>query len=537
MNHREYADMAVIGCRIRTMDPRTPFAAAVAVRDGVVMAVGDDAAIRDCCDAKTEVIDGRGRSLVPGLRDSHQHGLSAIDVVRGADLRDVRSLEELRSALREHLDSGGADEWVLGWGLTYEALEGRPLASVVIDEAVQGRPSVLRMIDVHGAIASSRALELAQVYGPVEFPDGAEVVCTDGVPTGELRDLSAIDHVMAAAPEPSTEEARAAAQGVLRRCTEQGLTCLHMMDGDAESLERARVLEESGTLDVRLVVPLWVAPGASQEELQRLLGLRDASGHLWRCGVAKFFLDGVVENGSGWLLNGYADGRVSVPNWPDVREYHEVVREFSAAGFQCVTHAIGDAAVRGALDAYRAAGAAPGVRHRVEHIELVAEEDLPRFASEGVIASMQPLHLQFSMEDPRHEWAQAVGPGRAGRGYRCGDLLRSGATLVLGSDWPVATEDPRVGMAWARLRRRPGLPGSSSGLDQCLTGLDALRGYTTAGAYAAGESDVAGLIRAGMRADFSGFAEDPVDCDADDLVDLPVWLTVVDGRIVHRRED
>ena len=215
--------------------------------------------------------------------------------------------------------------------------------------------------------------------------------------------------------------------------------------------------------------------------------------------------------------------------------YDAAVAMFAGEGFQVVTHAIGDRAVRRALDAYRSAGAGPGIRHRVEHAETLKDGELSRFAREGVVASMQPLHLQWLRPDGTDSWSRRLGPERSARAFRMKDLLGSGATVALGSDWPVAHYDPRAGMAWARLRRRPGERDTAPLLpDQGLTGLEALVGYTGQAASAVGEEGVGGRIKPGFRADLTAFARDPAECDADELPDLPVTLTVVGGKVVYR---
>jgi predicted amidohydrolase YtcJ len=192
-------------------------------------------------------------------------------------------------------------------------------------------------------------------------------------------------------------------------------------------------------------------------------------------------------------------------------------------------------AVRCALDAYERAGAAEGVHHRIEHIEVLSDQDLPRFARLGVTASMQPLHMNAFEPDGSDAWGERVGPERQKQAFRTRDLLASGANLVLGSDWMVASYDPRIGMAWARSRRPAGMQGR--GLingGQALTGLEALAGYTTGAATTVSEEHLSGKVKVGYRGDLTAFAADPVDTDSDALVDLPVLLTVVSGRVVHR---
>ena len=167
----------------------------------------------------------------------------------------------------------------------------------------------------------------------------------------------------------------------------------------------------------------------------------------------KFFADGVIDTGTAWLEAPDTHGEGTAPFWPEPERMAQLIERFAQAGFQCATHTIGDAAVRFTLEAYRNAGAAPGVRHRLEHLETLPDDLVPAIANAGVTASMQPVHLAAVKADGN--WSQRLGPERVARGFRMRDLLDAGAVLALGSDWPVADADPRRGLAVARLRRLP----------------------------------------------------------------------------------
>jgi predicted amidohydrolase YtcJ len=532
---RRSADRAVLGARIRTLDPAQPQATAVAWRDGVVVAVGDDAVVREACDARTELIDGDGLAIVPGLVDSHQHPLLGADETIGANLAGLSTLDEVRAALAAERAHCAPGQWVQGYALEYATFDGFQLSGELLAEAAGGGPALLTFFDYHTALATPAALAAAGITGPHPLAGSAEVVCRDGRPTGALLEPGAFELVTRVMPKPTHEERRSRRAHALRRMAAAGLTAVHGMDGSPAAHDELRELEARGELCVRIVAPLHVEPETPWEELERWTQLRDAHGERWRAGVAKFFIDGVVEPGTAWLEEPDAEGRGLEALWPDPERFTRAVALFARAGFQCATHAIGDRAVRHTLDAYRAAGAAPGVRHRVEHIETLGDEQLARFAAEGVTASMQAIHLQWMLADGSDPWSRALGPERAGRAFRCADLLASGALLALGSDWPVADFDPRAGMAWARLRRPPGDPSRDPiGPDQVLTAEQTLLGYTRDAWRAVGEEAHAGRVAAGMRADLTGFAFDPVDCPADDLPGLPVRLTVVAGEpIVH----
>lgn len=529
------ADLAIVGARIRTLDPSQPFATAVAVEGGTIVAVGSDDEVRAACDARTEILDGRGVALVPGLTDSHLHPLWATAFAVGVDTSACADRAQLEAALQAERRRVGPDGVVRAWAVDYahfaHGFDGRDL------ERLAGGPALVVLFDLHTYLATPSVLEMAGVTGAERFADASEIVVRDGVPTGELREFSAFFRVADRLPGADAAARRQRIVDVLGELNALGLTGAHVMDGDPASLATFRDLEATGDLTLRMVVPLWVKPEHDAATIEQYLALAGEHGDLWRGGVAKFFIDGVVETGTAWMEEPDTRGDGGKPFWPSEAAYADTVARFARAGFQCVTHAIGDRAVRATLDAYKNAGPPPASRgrHRVEHLETLGDATLARLAPEGVAASMQPLHMQWRQPDGSDEWALRLGPERVANSFRTGDILRSGAVVALGSDWPVASSDPRYGMAWARLRRHPGRPD----LDpfepqQILDAEQALAGYTTAPALVVGEHDRSGRIAPGFRADLTGFAEDPVDTPADELVDLPVRLTVVGGRVVHQ---
>jgi predicted amidohydrolase YtcJ len=486
------ADLAIVNARVRTLDPARPFAEAVAVRGGTIVAVGD---VRDECDARTEVLDARGNELVPGLVDSHLHPFWGAELARGVDLGALRTKDEVLAALADAKPQRG---WLFAWGLDYDAAP----TPHEIGRAVRGAAAFVRLSDLHTALASPRALELAHVTGPHRFADGSEVVCVEGVPTGELHEPAAQELVLRVAPRLRWPELRERHVAQLRRLNALGLTGAHVMDGEPATHELLRDLEGSGELTMRLRVPQWLSPDMIDAELEARMLLRDERGELWTGGTAKFFADGVIDAGTAWLEAPDTQGEGTTPFWPDPERMRAVMIRFARAGFQLATHTIGDAAARFTLDTYLRAG---GRRHRLEHLETLPDDLVARIGSSGVTASMQPVHTLAVR--PGGNWVQRLGPERAARGFRMRDLLDAGANLALGSDWPVANADPLLGMATARARG--------------LTADEALAGYTTGAAYAVGEEAVAGRIREGMRADLTGLAADAA------------WLTVVGGRVVH----
>jgi hypothetical protein len=526
-------DLALVNGRIRTLDPSNPTATALAVSDGVLTAVGSDDEIRSLCGSGAEVIDLDGAAAVPGLIDSHMHPFVGAIRARGADLLDAHTLDDVLGALSAERAKCQPGEWVRGWGLDYNVFEQTGISSSVIDEVVGGSPAALVFMDFHTLLVSSAGLQEAGVDGPREFAEHAEVVCLDGRPTGELRENAAMDLVRQSMPEPTAEEEYQLCANHLRRLAAVGLTGTHAMDGTLRSLEQLRELESRGDLVTRILVPFTIEPDTPEEMWEQYAAHGRQHGRRWRAGVAKFFIDGVIDSGTGWLVDPDSEGAGRDSFWPDVERYHRAVKFFSDRGFQCVTHATGDRGVREALDTYASVGAAAGVHHRIEHIETLQPVDLPRFAAEGVVASMQAQHMMWLSPDRTDNWSMRLGDDRCDRAFLTRSLRESGATIALGSDWPVARFDPREGMAAARLRRPPGMDRAPYD-DQALDGLAALEGYTIGAAFTGGDSDRLGRLIPGYGADVTVMADDPVDADADTLSTLPVVLTVVDGEVVFR---
>ncbi|MCC6314596.1 MAG: amidohydrolase [Thermomicrobiales bacterium] len=530
-------DRAIVGAHLRTLDPACPFATAVAMRDGAVVAVGDDAEIRALCDAKTDIVDGVGLHIVPGLTDSHIHPLMSAIRTQGADLTQAATLDEVREVMAAERERTGANGWVRGWGASFEPFLATGIRGDLFNDAVGGQPTYIGFFDGHTAVANASALGIAGVDGPRQFEEASTIVCDErGVPTGELNEWAAMAVVQRVMPQPTEEERYRLFVDAFRKYNQVGLTGLHAMDGAPAEFDILRRMEENGDLTCRVILPLTQTPDTTEAQMRDHLRHRDEHGRRWRGGVAKFFMDGVIESGTAWLIEPDSHNQGGLPFWPDPEAYRRAVALFAGAGFQCVTHAVGDMAVRYALDSYKAAGAAPGIHHRIEHIEVVNDADLPRFAAEGVVASMQPLHMMWFEASGADTWSERLGDRRHGA-FRARSLRDSGAIVALGSDWMVASYDPRVGMAWARLRRAGGRPDRAPIVPaQALTPLQALEGYTTESARTVGEANVAGRIAPGFRADLTAFAADPVDCDGDTLATLPVLLTVTDGEIVHRAE-
>ncbi|MGW5418819.1 amidohydrolase [Streptomyces sp. NPDC003943] len=521
-------ELVLRNARLRIPDPSHH--TAVAVRDGVITALGDDTDARDWRGPGTEVVDLGGATLTPGLTDSHSHPVWGLEMYTGTDLSAVTDLHGLRAALRT---AERRDGWVLGFGLDHNVFAGRPVHHELIEDALDGAPAHLRLYDGHSVLVSATALEAAGIDGPRSFTQRSEIVCDGaGRPTGHLVEHAAMELMTHVLPAQPYAERRDRLVALLAEMAGTGLTGAHVMDlGGHDVPGLLAAIEADGDLPLRLRLAPWCMPGATAEELDTLVRLQERAGRLWRVGGVKFFMDGTVEGGTAWLEHADCHGQGTAAFWPDPAAYSAAVRHLHGAGVGTATHAIGDAAVRHVLDTVETLGASAhrtGPRHRIEHIETVPDDQLHRFAALGVAASMQPPHTAYTRADRTDEWSKRLGDERAARAWRCRDLRDAGATLALGSDWPIAHHDARQVLATAQAPR--GAASARAG----LTGRMALEGMTTHAALAAGEERIAGRIAPGYRADLTAFTVDPVDAPADETATAPIRLTVAGGRITYR---
>ncbi|HEX7390623.1 MAG TPA: amidohydrolase [Acidiphilium sp.] len=539
MTTREAPDLILHNARI--VDPSREASGrveAVAIRGGTIVAVGDEADIIGLRNGRTEIVDLGGAFLTPGLVDGHAHPVMGNEWHLGVDLTAARDLGALRDLLAGVAANLAPDAWVLGHSLDPIAFAGTDEIAEAIEGAVGGRPAFLLMFDYHGAVMSRAGLARAGITGPRGFKGASHIVCDgNGKPTGLLLEAEAIELGRSALPERGFAERVASLRALFDRMAASGLTGIHVMDANGDSIACLKALESAGELPLRLHVLPWVNPGVTQDGLEEILALQSCAGRHWRVGGTKFFIDGTIDGGTGWLHEPDTKGEGTSSLWPDVEAYARAVHFFALRGVQTVTHAIGDAGVRFVLDTLRAV---PDVlrrraRHRIEHIETLPDEDIGRFAAEGVIPSMQASHaVRFSRADLTDNWSLRLGKPRADRGWRCADIAATGAKLVLGSDWPIAPYDPREMLICARTRRLAGQDAEMAVRpEQALSPMQALAGLTGHAANAIGEEAFSGAIAPGMHADLTAFTVDPVAAPDDELADAPFRLTVMGGRITH----
>ncbi|MGZ6585666.1 MAG: amidohydrolase [Solirubrobacteraceae bacterium] len=534
------ADLVILAATVHTMDrPGVPPATAIAVNDGRILAVGDHADIRRLIGPRTEVLDAPGLVVTPGLVDSHQHPVLGLGQQRGVDLSaatDIASLQRLLAAESRRMAS---DEWLIGYGLDYEVFRAARPHRDLIDGATGGRPVWIWLADLHTVLLSTEAMRRANIAGPVDFADHAAVVADEhGVPTGELHEMSAIRLAHPVLPEASVAETARRLEDLFAAQNSFGLTGAHVLDFWPGTEELLTVLEDEGRLTSRLRVAPWVHPEDVAGSIAQAAELGERRRHLrtrWRAGAVKLFLDGTVDGGSAWLRAPDCHGESTRAQWLDPEQYTDAVHRAVRADLSCWTHAIGDAAVTHALDAYARAGRPATGRHRVEHLEVLHDADIARLVTLDVVASMQPTHMDWSQPDHSDNWSTRLGAVRCGQAWRYRDLIQAGVHVAFGSDWPIVDFDPRVVMAGARLRRPIDQPERPAYVpEQAIDARAALAAYTVAPARAAAEEAISGRIVAGFRADLTVFGADPLTCPAEDLRALPIAATVVDGEVVYQ---
>ena len=306
------------------------------------------------------------------------------------------------------------------------------------------------------------------------------------------------------------------------------------MDFLGSPIDLLHAVEADVDLPLRLRFAPWCNPGATEADLEELRALQGTAGRRWIVEGVKLFIDGTIDNGTAWLAQPDTFGQSNASFWPDPASYRAALTWLDAHGIATATHSIGDAGLEYVLDTM--ATLSGSVTHRVEHIETAPAALVARFADLGVAASMQPTHCtHYTKSDGSDNWSRRLGEARTARGWPTREIRDSGATLAIGSDWPIAPFDPRSIMADAQLRRKAGHPDiRPSQPEQALTARMALEGYTSHAAAAIGHTDRSGTIAPGRYADLTVFGADPLALGADDLADVPIIATLVDGALQYR---
>ncbi|MEM3464821.1 MAG: amidohydrolase [Candidatus Bathyarchaeia archaeon] len=520
-----WATLAILNANVLTFNLRKPRAEALAIYGGEIVAVGSNEEICRYIGAKTRVIDAGGKTVVPGFVDCHVHMSSFGHFLQTLDLRNAGSISELQQKLREFVLKNPERSWILGGRWDHERfVERRYPTRWDLDLAVDDKPVFLVRVCGHVGVANSKALELAGITGETRVEGGKiDLDEASGEPNGVLRE-NALELVWRAIPKPSLDELEKTCLLACVKAVGAGLTCVHWILG---SMDEFRVLQKL-SLEGRL--PLRVYLGFPVEFLDELvcLGLSTGFGNeMLKVGFVKILADGSLGGHTAALKEPYLDkpearGMMLYAQ----RELNRLVLKAHKAGLQLAVHAIGDFAVDCVLKAFENAlkrFPREGHRHRIEHCSVLNPSLIGRMKRLGLVASVQP---HFVVSD---FWvAKRLGAERARWVYPFKTLIKEGIVVASGSDCPVESINPLLGV-WAAVNRE-------GFVEERLSPEEVLRTYTVNAAYASFDEDKRGTIEVGKLADLTILSDDPLKVSPEAIKNIVVEMTIVDGKVVYERK-
>lgn len=530
------------GAPVFTAVSDAPWAEALVVGGERLVYVGDERGAAAYAHGDCEVVDLDGALVLPGFTDAHAHVLMAGEAALRAQLTSAHDLAEIQRRVRQWADRNPDAPRVLGTGWLFSAVpDGRPTRQM-LDEVCPGRPVYLDANDYHSVWVNTKALEELGVTSATPDPVGGRIVRdpATGEPTGHIDETAMQELVWPFLAKVRTDGNRdAQLAAALDGYVSTGVTGVIDMAMDGHSLAAMERALAAGRLPLR-VVGHWLMErsGSTADHLAQVaeaarLAAEHTSPFLRMAGV-KFIVDGVIDGCTAAMTAPYAGGEDPEPIW-DYGALAPAVAAADAAGLQIALHAIGDRAVRIALDALEAALAANGPRerrHRIEHLEYVDEVDVPRLAKLGVTASMQPVHADPAVQE---NWRAMLADHRVERGYAWPEFTESGARLAFGSDAPTAPHAPLPNMYIAATRRSALQPGLPPNVPRYALPLEqALRHGTYHAAWSCFDETNRGSLQAGRLADFVVLDRSPFDDGVESLLEARVLRTVVGGRTVHR---
>ena len=535
-------DLIVLNGRVYTADGDGTMAEAVAVQGNKILHVGTSREVQRLRRPQTVVVDAHGGAVLPGFNDAHTHLLSGGLSLGRIDLSAAKTQLEIEEIVGSWAEAHPDREWITGRGWYYAPFTGGLPTRQILDRVIADRPAFLVSYDGHTGWANSHALKLAGITRRTADPVNGVIVKDPrtGEPTGVLKE-AAMALVSSLVPKPSHDEQVAAIRAAVIEAHRRGVTSVQNASGTPEELALYDELRRAQDLDLRVYAALSADPDITPERLAAFdeLKAKYADDPVFKAGSIKLVADGVVESNTAAMLEPYVN-KPATSGEPrfDQATLDRLVKDLDARGWQVLIHAIGDRAIRMALDAFErtaAAGPAParGRRHRIEHIETIDPADVPRFGSLGVIASMQPTH---SLPDLGGVWSQNLGPDRAGRAWLYGSIARANGRLAFGSDWPVVTLDPMLGLFVAVNRTTPeGEPEGGWLPAERLPLARAVDAYTRDAAWASFDEHRKGSLQRDMLADIVVLSQDIFAAPPSRLADTEVAVTIFDGKVVYRR--
>ena len=537
---------------IYTNDSGAPWAAAMLVRGEEILAVGDEDEVVSLAEKGTRIVDLEGRFVMPGFNDAHVHLGSAGQDALAVRLQGAATIDELQKRLMKALSQAKEGEWITGFGWDHTLWpEKRFPTRNDLDKVSPQNPVFLVHISGHVAVANSAALKVAGITATTPNPTGGEVEHdAKGAPDGMLKEGSAMSLVESKIPPPSNERRKKGIELALADVAANGVTSIQdnsLVDalgkgGSAsagndtwDDFRVYRELKSEGKLTVRITEWLpFAAPLERLEQMRREGGTTDP----WlRTGALKMVTDGALGSRTAAMLAPYSDDvKTSGILTMEPEKLRSLAIERDKAGFQLNFHAIGDRANRVSLDVFEAVAKVNGPRDRrdrIEHAQVVALSDIPRFASLQVIASMQPSHQTTDMR-----WAESrVGPDRIKGAYAWARIQKFGARLAFGTDYDVEVISPFRGLYACVTRELPdGGPAGGWQPQEKISLGDCIRAYTSGSAYAEFEEGKKGELKAGEFADFIVLSDDLTKIPPSQYTKVKVLRTVVGGRTVFQKK-
>ena len=534
--HTPPPDVVYLGGNVYTMDAARSRAEALALAGDRIVAVGSNAEIRRMTGPRTKVHDLGGKTVLPGLVDAHCHvaslgifGLGRIDLSRAISFDDVVA------TIATRVKTAKKGEWIVGGRWDHESWPDRKLPTQQQLSAVSpDNPVWLTRVDGHAGLANAAAMKLAGITRETPAPPGGEIIRDPGGGATGIFVDNAADLITAKLDTPAADTAKLVLKAQ-EMCLSVGLTGVHDARVAPADVEVYQKLADSGRLKLRVYVMVAGQYAVAYFQEHGLL-----IGERLTVRSAKLFSDGAMGSRGAWLLEPYSDR----PTDADGRPYtglnvmkpefmRQIAEDGLRQGYQVCTHAIGDRGNRETLDAYAwALSRQPRTDHRfrVEHAQLIALEDIPRFTQLGVIPSMQPTHCTSDMR-----WAEArVGPKRIAGAYAWAKLRRTGVPIPGGSDFPVESHNPFLGIYAAITRQNAeGQPLGGWYPEERMTREEALRSFTLDAAYAAFEEQQKGSLEPGKLADFVVIDRDIMTCEPRDILETRVLQTVIGGEVVY----
>jgi predicted amidohydrolase YtcJ len=541
LSQRNAADLLVINAHILTMNPAQPVAEALAVRAGRIVFVGSTTDARTQFAGAAQTIDAARKTVLPGIIDAHGHLMSLGESFLKLDLRGVETPEEVARRVKEKANNLPPGEWILGWGWDEGKWAANYPTHQLLTTAAPTNPVFLTGLHSFAAWANKRALLIAGINKNTPDPENGKILRDQsGEPAGILTNRA--QELIASHITPlDLESVKIALELAARECLKNGLTSVHEAKVTPVMLQAFRDMIKKGRLPLRVYAML---DGANRSFVDEWLkrGPEIDPQHRLTIRSVKLFADGALGSRGASMFEPYDDA----PNTKGVittteAEIYNLTRSCLDRGFQVATHAIGDAANHQVLDAYeKALKQTPteprprsDARLRVEHAQVLAPGDIPRFAQLGVIASMQPTHCTSDMP-----WAEKrIGATRIKGAYAWRSVLKTGAHVAISSDFPGESLNPFLGIYAAVTRQDlQGNPAGGWYPEQRMTLAEALNGYTMEAAYAEFEEKQKGSIETGKLADFIVISSDPTAIPPKDLLRISVLQTFIEGKLVYSSE-